>query len=256
MFATGLIAGLITKLAGLGTAAKVAVATTTAALTMTVAGATAVVLPSEDATTAAAITEGVTEQVATTLSSAPSVASDAAAAQAGGEASVTTPAGSVSATAAASSAGEASAAFTPSLPSASLPIPGVSLPDLPDLSGLAQIPAQVMSCLAPIMDLVTGLPAVDPARISGIGTAIVGCVSEIVEGLPLPFGLNACISEILGFVSSLTGQLPTAIPDVGGLDVASCIPSGLPVPTGFPGDLPFMGDGFPFNMMGGFPFGG
>lgn len=59
--------------------------------------------------------------------------------------------------------------------------------------------------------------------------------------------MNACIAEIMGFVSDITSNLPGGIPDFGGLDVAACIPSGLPVPTGFSGWSGFMGGGFPFG---------
>jgi hypothetical protein len=54
----------------------------------------------------------------------------------------------------------------------------------------------------------------------------------------------------------MTSQLPTGIPNVGAFNVEACIPTGLPVPTGLSGGLPFMGGGSGFGMGRGFPFGG
>lgn len=244
---SGFLAGLIAKLAGLGSVAKVAIATSTAALTMTVAGAAAGVLPFGGGHSAPAVTEGGSDGDIPVAGLATPTTSGDTGAQAGGGASVATPPGSASATAGAAGGVEPSA-VAPSIPS--LPIPG---PEVPDLSGLTQVPTQVLNCLAPVIDLATGLPTAAPAQIAQIGPTVVSCVSGIVQGLPLPFGLDACLSEIMGFVSEMTSQLPTGIPNVGNLNVAACIPTGLPVPTSLPGGLPFMGGGF---MGGGFPFGG
>lgn len=253
MFGTGFLPGLVASLAGLGSAAKVAVATATVALTVTVAGATAVVLPSEDGPSAATINEGVIDQAAAVANLTTAATSGETGVQAGGEAVVATPTTSASATAGAGGTAEAVASLpTPSLPTPSLPIPGAALPDL---SALAQVPTQVLSCLTPVLNLVTALPRPSPEQIRQIGPTIVDCISGIVQGLPLPFGLNACISEILGFIGVVTSQLPTGIP-TGGLNVAACIPTGLPVPAGFSVGSPFTGGGFPFNAGGGFRFRG
>jgi hypothetical protein len=48
-------------------------------------------------------------------------------------------------------------------------------------------------------------------------------------------------------VSDVTSNLPSGIPDFGDLDVSSCIPSGLPAPTGLSAWSSFMGGGFPFG---------
>jgi len=102
----------------------------------------------------------------------------------------------------------------------------------------------VLSCLAPVLDLVKGFPNVPTSQITQIGPSIVSCVSGIVRDLPLPSGLNTCVSQILGFVGHLTTQAPTGVPNLGSLDLTSCIPAGLPVPK-LPGGLPFMRGGFP-----------
>ena len=247
MLETGFLAGLVAKLAALGTAAKVAVATTTAALTVTAAAAGGILAggaggSGPDATLGAAAQSSVAQTAAVADSAIPTTSGESAV-QAGGDASVSTGAGSTPTTARAGAgvgAAAPAASLTPSLP---VPVPG-----LPDLSTLTQLPTQVMGCLAPVLNMVSSLPAVSPQQISQIGPNIVGCVTGIVKGLPLPFGLNACISQILGFVSDMASQLPSGgVPDVGGFNVASCIPSGLPVPTGSSGGSPFSGGGFSFG---------
>lgn len=253
MSGTGFLAGLFAKRAGLGSAAKVAVASTTAALTLTLAGGAAGVVAlaghSGDAGTPVQ-----THQAARVGDPVTLPASGATNVQAGGDASVTTPSGSTS-------AGGGVSVPTPSVPTSpatnvaravvppagtipSLPVPGGAVPDV---SGLTQLPTQVLGCLTPILDLVSGMPTVPMDQITKIGPTIVSCVSGIVAGMPLPFGLNACISEIMGFVSGITAQLPTGMPDVSGFNVAACIPSGIPVPTGMSGGFPFMGGGMPFG---------
>ena len=243
MYGTGFLA----KVSGLRTTAKVAVAATAATLTMTAAVAAAVVLPSGGGDSGSAVMQSATLE-AGAVDAATSTTAAGTEAQADAGASVPTSAGSAPTTA---NAGGRGAVGTPSTPLASIPIPSIptSLPfqggALPDLATLTDIPAKVMSCLAPVFALVTSMPSVpSPTQIAQIGPSIVSCVSGIVAGLPLPSGLNACISEIMGFVSGVTSQIPTGIPDFGDLDVAACIPSGLPVPTGASS---FMGGGFPFG---------
>src|SRR5205807_6177752 len=140
----GFLAGLIAKLAGLGSMAKVAVATTTVALTLTVAGPTAVVRPSEDGHSAATINQGVIDQAAAVAGLPTATSSGETGVQASGEASVATPTTLVSAT-----AGAGGTASVPSLPVTSMPVPSLPIPAaaLPDLSALAQVPTQVLSCL-------------------------------------------------------------------------------------------------------------
>ena len=234
----------------LGSATKVAVAATAALLTMTAAVAAALVVPaggdggSEPAVLRSATVAG-GKLVAPT-----SVPPTAANGQAGGEASVPAPTGSPAPAGQAS--GRVNAAVAPSaapLPSVPLPTVPTSLPDmggsLPDLSGLANIPSQVMACLEPIFDLVSSMPSIPSMDgMMQIGPTIVSCITGIVANLPLPSGMNACVSEIMGFVHDLMAQLPSGMPDIGGLDIAACIPSELPVPTGFSG---FPGGGFPFS---------
>ncbi len=243
MFITGIIGGLLAKLAGLGSVAKVAIATTTAALTMTVAGTATGVLPVGGDQSAPAVAVGTTGAAALADTVGPPATSDSGL-QAAGAASVETPAGSASTGADAGTAAEPLATPTPPLPIPSLPVPGASLPDL---SKLTQIPTQVLSCLTPVLDLVKSLPAVPTGPISQIGPTVVGCVSGIVRGLPLPFGLNACVSTILNLVTNITSQLPGGTPNLGNFNVSSCIPTGLPVPTGMPSGLPFIGSGLPFG---------
>ncbi|HWC12410.1 MAG TPA: hypothetical protein VG455_14465 [Acidimicrobiales bacterium] len=244
MFRTGFSG----RLSGWGSAAKVAVATTAAALTLTAAVAAAVVLPAGGGDEAAAVLRSANLQAGPVDTGGPTT-SAAPEVQVSAEASVPTPTGAASARADAGT-GSGPAGATPSTPLRSIPsIPIPSIPDfggaLPDLSSLTDIPTKVMGCLAPIYDLVSSMPSIPSMeQVMQIGPTIVSCVTAIVADLPLPFGMNACIAEIMGFVSDMTSNLPTGVPAIGNLNVAACIPSGLPVPTGFSG-LP--GGGLPFR---------
>ncbi|MGI9080033.1 MAG: hypothetical protein ACR2GF_04315 [Acidimicrobiales bacterium] len=163
-------------------------------------------------------------------------------------AAVGTPATSSLSTSSSSSASTGSSAAGTSASNPAAPASGTGLADV---SGLTQVPGQVLACLTPILDLVKSLPTAGGAgagvnQITRIGPTVVACVTGIVKALPLPSGLSTCVSQILTFVRGLAAQAPTGVRDLGGLDLASCIPAGLPVP-GMPGGLPFMGGGFPFG---------
>jgi len=245
MLGTGFLAGLTAKLAGLGSVAKIAIATVTAALTMTVAGGAAGMLPVpfDGGPAGPTVTVTTTEPAGGTSPTT----SDASGAHNGGEVSAATPA--------APTPGSPGSAEVPgvSVPPVSIPPVPVPAAGLPDLSGLAQVPTQVLACLSPIVDLVKGLPGTPMDQLPNIGSQfaavgpqIVSCVTGIVANLALPSGMSACASSILSFVRNIVSQLPTGTPSVGGFDVAACIPTGLPVPTGLAG-MPFMGGGFSFG---------
>jgi len=247
MLGTGFLAGLVAKLTGLGSVAKAAIASVTAALTLTVAGGATGVLPFEGGHSGPTVTVTTTEPAGTVDGTSPSVP-DGSGVQAGGAVSLATPTGSTTGAAGAAGAADVSGVAAPPVPIPPVAVPGAALPDL---SGLAHVPTQVLACLSPIVDLVKGLPgtpmnqlATIGSQFAAVGPQIVSCVSGIVAGLPLPSGMNTCVSNILSFVRNIVSQLPTGIPSVGGFDVAACIPSGLPLPTGLAG-LPFMGGGFP-----------
>jgi len=243
MLGTGFLTGLVAKLAGLGSAAKIAIATATAALTMTVAGGAAGVLPFEGGHSGPTVTVTTTEPAGTPeVTTSPTEPAESAVTP--GDASVPMSGGSTSSSTGAVGADDVSGSSTPLASTSPVPVPGVALPDL---SGLTQLPTQVLACLSPVVDLVKGLPTVPTDKIATIGPSIVSCVSAIVADLPLPAGMSACVSSIMAFVRNITSQLPTGTPNVGSFDVASCIPTGLPVPTGLPSGLPFMGGGFPFG---------
>ena len=245
--------GFLAKVGGLRSAAKVGVAATAAALTMTAAVAAAVVLPAgggdsgSDVMQSATVEGGAAVQPGTpTTAASTDVQADAGAsvATSAGPAPSTPGAGGGGSTALANPLTPLTSIPIPSIP-ASVPVPGGALPDL---STLADIPTKVMACLAPVFELVSSMPAVpSPQQLMQIGPSIVSCVSGIVADLPLPSGMNACISEIMGFVGDVTSNLPGGIPDFGDLDVSACIPSGLPVPTGLSAWSGFMGGGFPFG---------
>lgn len=219
---------------------KAAVAATAAVLTLTAAAAAAVILPSGgEGSHAASIQTSAAVDV-------PPVADPIAPLSLGSDDQPSPPAPPAAPPAAppvSAGARAAAAAEAPSTPLPSVPTP--TLPaSIPVPPGLADIPTKVMNCLAPVFDLVSNLPSMPaPQQLTAIGPAIVSCVTAIVADLPLPSGLNGCISEIMGFVKRMTAQLPSGFSGLGRLDVAACIPSGLPVPTGVGG-------------FGGFPGGG
>lgn len=229
---------------GLGSAAKVAIATAAAVLTMT-ATAAALVLPSSGGGGDGSVTvdsgAGVSTGAPATDASGAAAGADV---QAGAETSASTPGASTS-TATQAAGGIAADAPTPAeLPSLPLPTTPNVGGALPDLSSLANIPNQVMACVQPAFDLLKSMPSMPSmSELTGLGPKIVSCVTGIVSNLPLPFGMNACISSIMGFVNNVMSN-PMAIPDIGSLNVAACIPNGLPVPTGLPS---FMGGGSPFH---------
>jgi hypothetical protein len=240
--------GFLAKVSGLRTAAKVGVAATAAALTMTAAVAAAVVLPSGGGDSGSDVMQSATVEGGGRIHADTSTTAPAEV-----QADAGTSTGSAPGTANLGGGGRA-ALTTPTSPLPSIPLPTIpaSLPipggALPDLSTLTDIPTKVMDCLAPVFQLVSSMPAMpSPQQLMQIGPSIVSCVTAIVADLPLPSGMNACISEIMGFVSDVTSNLPTGIPDFGSLDVAACIPSGLPVPTGLSAGSSFMGGGFPFG---------
>lgn len=245
MLGTGFLAGLMAKLAGLGSAAKIAVATATAAITMTVAGGATGVLPIGTGHSGPTVTVTTTEPAGSAEgTTSPTTSVESGVGATGGSPSVATSEGPTSSTAGAVGSDDAPGVANPPASIPPVPVPAGALPDP---SGLTQVPSQVLACLSPIVDLVKGLPAVPTGQIATIGTSIVSCVSAIVADLPLPFGMSTCVSDILSFVRNLVSQLPTGTPSLGSFDVAACIPTGLPVPTGLPAGLPFMGGGFPFG---------
>jgi len=240
-----MLAGLVGKVAGLGSAAKIAVATATAALTMTVAGGAAGMLPIGPGHSDPTVTVTTTEPGATVEGTTAPTTSPEPGIQATGASTPSTSGGPTTPAAGSVGAGQAPEV---SIPPVSMPPVSVPGGGLPDLSAFAQIPTRVLACLSPVVDLVKGLPAVPTtAQIATMGPSIVSCVSAIVADLPLPFGLSTCLSNISRFVRDLVSQLPTGNPSVGSFDVAACIPTGLPVPTGLPAGLPFMGGGFTFG---------
>ena len=249
MFGTG----FLDKVNGLRSAAKVGIAATAATLTMTAAVAAAVVLPSgggdsgSDVVRSASLGGGATVESDTSTTSAP------ADVQADAGASVATATAPAPGTANVGAGGTA-AVTTPTTPLPSVPIPSIppSIPvaggALPDLSTFTDIPTKVMACLAPVFEIVSSMPAMpSPQQLMQIGPSIVSCVTAIVADLPLPFGMNACIAEIMGFVGGVTSSVPGGIPNFGDFDVSACIPSGLPVPTGLSAWSSFMGGGSPFG---------
>lgn len=233
---TGMLAGLLAKLAGAGTAAKGALAGATAVTTMAMAGGAAGVLPGPAQTLVASAVNAATpfefpgagdptavvDSVTGTLPQLPvpvpvpdlpatPSASAGAGAQAGTTSGSATPSASGSA-----SAKAATPAVTPALPGLpSVPnLPQVSIP--PAVSGLVNgLPA----CVKNLVPAGGGTP--DPTTLA---TQIPGCISQVLGTSGLPPEVAKCVASVLGTIGGASGMSAAAVPSLGSLNMSSCVP--------------------------------
>ncbi|MDQ3680362.1 MAG: hypothetical protein M3378_07440 [Actinomycetota bacterium] len=219
----GFLAALMAKLAAMGTVAKAAIATTTAALTMAAAGGAAGVLPlpggdSDPAVMAQGAIDQATEAVGTATSPVPPPTSGGTGAQTAGGASVTSPTAATSGragTGVATPAGARSAA-----------VPNAAVPAIPAMP----------SCVAGLIPTGGAMP--DPARLA---TQLPACILSVVQAhLPmdaiqsaigsanLPVDVSRCLSSVLASVPNFVGG------DLSGLSqlVSACLPTGSVPGTG------------------------
>jgi hypothetical protein len=223
---TGLLAGLLAKASGVGTAAKAAVASVTAVMTMGLAGGAAGLLPGPAQTLVASAVGAATpfefpnpDDVAATVSHAvgslpevtvpvtvpplpvaPPVSVDASA-----------KAGSTSA-----SAKTAAPAATPTLPS----VPGV--PALPNVSvppAVSNLVNGLPACVKNLVPTNGGTP--DPARLA---SQIPSCITQVLSTANLPPQVATCVSSILGAIGGASGMSAAAVPSISSLNVSACVP--------------------------------
>lgn len=233
---TGILASLLAKLAGAGTAAKGALAGVTAVTTMAMAGGAAGVLPGPAQTLVASAVNAATpfefpgaddptaivESVTGTLPQLPvpvpvpalpatPSASAGAGAQAGTTSGSATPSASGSA-----SAKAATPAVTPAVPGLpSVPnLPAVSIP--PAVSGLVNgLPA----CVKNLIPAGGGAP--DPTKLAA---QIPGCITQVLGTSSLPPEVAKCVASVLGTIGGASGMSTAAVPSVGSLNMSSCVP--------------------------------
>ncbi|MDQ3569878.1 MAG: hypothetical protein M3450_10885 [Actinomycetota bacterium] len=219
----GLLAALMAKLAAMGTVAKAAIATATAALTMAAAGGAAGVLPlpggdSGPGVVSQTAVDQATAAVGPATSSLPPAMSGGTGAQTTSGASVTPPSAATSARA---GTGPATAASTNSAA-----VPNAAVPAIPAMP----------SCVASLIPTGGAMP--DPARLA---TQLPACILSVVRAhLPLdaiqsaigsanlPVNVAGCLSSVLGSVPGFMGG------DLSGLSqlVSACMPSGSVPGTG------------------------
>lgn len=119
------------------------------------------------------------------------------------------------------------------------------VPSLPGLPGLPDVP----SCATELIDPATGRVIALPTQVTA---DVINCVKTLVADLPLPLGMDQCVSNVLDYVSGVvgTGGVPTAVP---GFDFSACVPvdvskcmssifNSMP---GFGGGIPGLGGGIP-----------
>ena len=235
---TGILAGLLAKLAGAGTAAKAALAGATAVTTMAMAGGAAGVLPGPAQTLVASAVNAATpfefpgaddptaivDSVTGTLPQLPvpvpvpvpdlpatPSASAGTGAQAGTTSGSATPSASGSA-----SAKAATPAVTPALPGLpSVPnLPQVSIP--PAVSGLVNgLPACVKNLIP------SGGATPDPTKLA---TQIPGCITQVLGTSSLPPEVATCVASVLGTIGGASGMSAAAVPSLGSLNMSSCVP--------------------------------
>jgi hypothetical protein len=234
---SGVLPGLLAKMASLGTTAKAALAGVTAVTTMGLAGGAAGMLPgpaqSLVATAVNATTpfqfpgaDGATAAVEHATANLPKVGVP--------DVSVppvpAVPPAPVGATARAGSTGSGTAAAgvnpagtpgvpgVPALPDAS----GVNVPPRPSLTVPPAVAGLVKNLPACVGDLVpTGGTAPDPAKLA---TAIPACIPQVLAAAGLPTELARCISSVLGAIGGASGMSAGSVPNVGNLSVSSCVP--------------------------------
>jgi len=242
---------LIGKLAGAGTMAKAAIATTTAFATMTVAGAAAGVLPGpvqgtvggainaisplnvptgDPAQTVAAATDIVNNVLASVPTSIPVVPPSIPLSADG---TVQTPVGQVS-------VGGSANLTTPTIPQ--ITIPNIPLPTIPDVTPiLNNLPVQLPACVKNLLPTSGALP--NP---TALVAQIPACIQTVLATANLPVKVSACVASVLGTVTGVLN--PASIGSLPKLDVSACVPldvskctSSVLAATGV-STMPFVGD--------------
>jgi len=230
----GVFSGLLAKVAGIGTAAKAALATATAVTTIGLAGAAAGVLPgpaqtlvatavnaatpfqlpgADGATGGAPQATGPLPHVDPPAVSVPSIPSLPAAPPV----SVAASAKAGSSTASAGANAAVSPAAAPALPTP----PGV--PTLPSLPGLpapvAGLVKNLPACVTNLVPAAGGVP--DPAKLA---TQIQACIPQVLAAANLPTDVAKCVASVLGSIGGASGMSAGSVPGIGSLNVSACVP--------------------------------
>ena len=220
-----LLAGLLAKVSGLGTAAKAALAGATAVTTLGMAGGGAGVLPGP----AQDVVSGAVGAVTPFELPEGKAAAAIARATAPVAADVTPAHPPVSVAAGATAGSATSSAMAPgSIPSpsggrgAGRTGPGVTTPTLPQVTVPPAVAGLVGGLPSCVKDLVPAAGAVpDPATLAA---RIQACIPQVLDSTNLPPEVARCVSAVLGAIGGASGMNPASVPGVTGLTLSSCVP--------------------------------
>ena len=253
MSGTGLLAGLLAKVSGAGTAAKAAMAGVTAVATMGVAGAAGVLPAPAQNVVASAVNAatpfeipdaggvtGIIEHVGGALPQVP--------------VTVAVPGAPPVSVAAGAKTGDSAASAPNTLTPPANVVPPVSVPNV--AGGVPPLPQVTVP--PAVAGLVKGLPACvgnliptgggvpDPAKLA---TQIPACIPQVLATPGLPPEVARCVASVLAAIGGASGMASASVANVGSLNVSSCVPmdtskcvtnslgllAGLPGAGGIPG---------------------
>lgn len=236
---SGLLAGLLSKLAGLGTAAKAALAAATAAVTMTVAGGAAGVLPiaggSAGTTASVQAPAPATATAGVAASATPSsIAATIVQATAGASTTPTTAHAAAGVTTPASTTAAAAVA-TP-------PAPSVQTPTLPTLPALPACIKDLIPAKGTTPDPATLIPKLVACVQSLVATHLsLTDIQGVLGSANLPANVTTCLSSVFSSLPGLTTGSASGLSQV----LAACVPTGslpsfgsIPLPGAFSGAGP------------------
>ncbi len=242
----GFLALLTAKLAGLGAVTKATLAAATAAVTMTMAGGAAGVIPlpgshADSGSAAGSAIHEVTTALDAARSSLPPTTAGATSAQATGGATGTTTSTTMASAAlaartttsqATTSTGAAGAATVAGSANAGR-IPRVTVPNIPALPALPPCVANLLPTGRTVPDPTTLVTQLPTCILSVISAHLpLGAIEGAIASANFPVDLSKCLSAVVRAVPTLIGGNVSGLTQL----VASCMPRGsLPGMGSIPG---------------------
>ena len=226
---TGVLAGLVAKVTGLGTAAKAAMAGVTAVATMGLAGGAAGVLPAPAQNLVASAVGAATPFDFPESGDVTGVVQRAVGSVPQATVPVTVPDVPGAPPVSVASSAKAGAAATPppapaksTAPATAPATNGVTMPALPPMTVPPAVAGLVKGLPACVTNLIpTGGGVPDPAKLA---TQIPACIPQVLSTAGLPPEVAKCISTILGVIGGANGMSPSSVPSIASLNVSSCVP--------------------------------
>lgn len=249
MGASGVLAGLLAKVSGVGTAAKATVAGIAAVATMGVAGAAAGVLPGPAQNAVATAvnaatpfqfpgTDAVNGAVEHATGQIPKV--DVPKVVPPSVPSVSVDVGAKAGSTSAGAGAKVAPSATPAVPNVGVPsLPPVAVP--PAVGGLIK---NLPACVTNLVPTGGGVP--DPAKLA---TQIPACIPQVLAAAGLPVDVAKCIASVLGSIGGASGMTTGSVPSIGSLKLSSCVPVDatkcVSSMLGLLANLPGVSGGFP-----------